>query len=160
MERYNDDRLMDEKSLADLAKAYSSMYPHLYENNPRTIRRTRKDNESISNNYNLRSNNSDILQEVTRNFEQNNKQGIVKPSMGVSMPLYHAPNSPNQNNTTRIELLLAEILGELRAIRREINRPNPQPMPNTRPPSPAAQPNPIPPIFPQPRNINSMNSDQ
>ena len=152
MERYNDDRLIDEKSLADLAKAYSSMYPHLYENTPHTIRRTRKDNESINNNYNLRNNNSDILEEVTRNFEQNNKQGIVKPSMGVSMPLYHAPNSPNQNNTTRIELLLSEILGELRAIRREINRPNPQPISNPRPPSPAPQPNPIPPIFPQPRN--------
>jgi len=69
------------------------------------------------------------------------------------MPLYHAPNSPNQNNTTRIELLLSEILGELRAIRREINRPSPQP-------NPQPMPNPIPPIFPQPRNINSMNSEQ
>ena len=122
MERYNDEKLIDAKNLADLAKAYSSVYPSFEENAHIIKRRERQTTES------------DTFKEITRSFEQ--KQVLAKPSMGVSMPLYHAPNAKGQHDTTRIELLLAEILGELRAIRRALNASPPTPQPSPTPPQP------------------------
>ena len=132
MERYNDEKIIDGKSLADLASAYSSMYPN-YKENTHTIKRRERQQDNSRNN--TTSNENNLFQEISRSFEQ--RQGIAKPSMGISMPLYHAPNTPNQTNTTRIEILLAEILSELRAFRRESNIQQPQP------PTPPPQPRPF-----------------
>ena len=145
MERYNDERLIDEKSLAELAKAYSNIYPNFLGENDHIIKRNRKSNDfnatpnGITESKTPHTDNRDFLRNIARDFGKSYPNPKAKPSLGNSTPLYHAPSTPNQQNTARIELLLAEILAELKAIRREINQPNNPP--------PSQPPRPQVPIF-------------
>ena len=123
MERYNDERLIDEKSLAELAKAYSNIYPNFLGENEHIIKRNKKEQRPNSpESGNTYQTNRDFIKDIAKSIER--PYAKAKPSLGNSTPLYHAPSTPNQQNTARIELLLAEILAELKAIRREINRPS------------------------------------